>query len=358
MAMQPWCSYSLYEVKDLPILEVCDLLAVPVTRRGKSYWCKLRDEHTPSAILHPENNTFYDFGSQDHGSNIDLVCLVTGKSFGDAVRFLGEAFSLQPETSADAMKRFQTMSRADYARIGLHADLATKNFTFPIARCAPDKLLDIELRYQMSMNTLRKTHPKTYERIIREKAIPYVDALRNLYYLDVWNHYCFLQSTGRTVFFYDSERTQAHFASLTQQLEQAERSLFKAGQGTDLNIPTPAHYDPMRVVSRMLTDRLSISIGNCTEEELTARASNRVSQLSLTPDVYFSASLDDIRHAASLTKDNIRITCLRQDLPLLQRRVDLQGAKAPSLKSQILSAEQQKETPNHTTVQREPAISR
>ncbi len=360
MSMLPWRTYSLDAVKEIPIVQVCDRLGLPVTRRGKSYWCKLRDERTASAILHPENNTFYDFGTQDHGSNIDLVCSATGKSVSEAVRYLGDTFSLTPETPADARKRFQTMSRADYARIGLHADLATKNFTFPITRCMPDKLLDIELKYQMPMNQLRKQHPKTYERLIREKAVPYVESLRNLYYLDIWDHYCFLQSTGRTVLFYDSDRTHAYFASLTQQMEQAERSLYKAAQGTSIDLPEPKHYDPMRVISRFLTDRLSISVGSCTLKELSNMTKGRFSQLQLSHDAYFGAALDDILHAATLTKDHVLLSCKTQDLSLVKRRLYLQAehTKAPALSHTIQAAALQKNTVKQTSKQPESSISR
>lgn len=360
MAFAPWQSYSLDEVKDLSILDVCDQLGVFVERRGKNYWCKLRDENVPSTILHPENNTFYDFGTQQHGSNIDLACTVTGMSFHDAVRHLGEAFSLQPESQAERRLRFRTMSKADYTRIGLHWDLATKNFTFPTDRCDTGKLIDIELRYQMPMNALRKKHPKTYERIIREKAIPFVEKLRNLYYLEIWNHYSLLQSTGRTVFFYDSDRTRARFADLTHQLEQAERSLYKAGQGTGLVIPAPAQYDPMRVMGRFLTDRLSISIGTCTPEELMALSKDDLSMLQLSEDVYYDARLEDIPHAAVLTKDNITLSCRRQDLPLVKRRIYLHSAptRSPDIDHTIHSAATRKKDTLREPDQKEQVFTR
>ena len=360
MAKNPWRSYSLNEVKDLSILAVCDQLGVFVARRGKHYWCKLRDERIPSTVLHPETNTFYDFGTQAHGSNIDLVCTVTGKPFDEAVRYLGETFSLQPETPADIRRRFRTMSRTDYARIGLHWDLATKNFTFPIGRCSPEKLVDIELRYQMPMNELRKRHPKTYERILRDKAIPYVDQLRNLYYLEIWNHYSLLQSLGRAFLFYDSERTQQHFSERTRQLEQAERSLYKAGQGTSLAIPEPVHYDPMRVISRFLTDRLSISIGPLTPQAFSDVVKDSHITFDVPSDNYFDAQLDDVPHTAELKKDHITITCRKQDLPHIRRLLSLDEPEKRNgaLGQTIDAAEARKQEPKSTEIQWESAVTR
>ena len=77
-------SYSLSEVKDIPILDVCDYLGIPVEKKGKNHWCRIRPEKVPSVILHTDTNTFYDFGNGEHGSNIDLVCYATGQSFIDA----------------------------------------------------------------------------------------------------------------------------------------------------------------------------------------------------------------------------------------------------------------------------------
>ena len=360
MSKQLWHSYSLDEVKDLSILAVCDQLGVFVARRGKNYWCKLRDERIPSTILHPENNTFYDFGTQEHGSNIDLVCKVTGKHFDAAVRYLGDTFALQPESPAQARHRFHTMTKTEYARIGLHWDLATKNFSYPIDRCSTEKLLGIELRYQMPMNALRKKHPKTYERILREKAVPYVDQLRNLYYLEIWNHYCLLQALGRTFLFYDSERTKQQFSALTHQLEQAERALYKAGQGTGLSIPEPSLYDPLRVISRFLTDRLQISIGPCTTQDFSGKASGSTVSFDVSIESYYDSILEDLPHTAELSKDHVTITCRKHILPLLRDRlsVDIPSESIPALQNTIAAAETRKEDPSITSDQREPVFSR
>jgi len=360
MSKQSWHSYSLDEVKDLSILAVCDQLGLFVMRRGKNHWCKLRDERIPSTILHSENNTFYDFGTQEHGSNIDLVCKVTGKPFDEAVRYLGDAFALQPESPAQARHRFRTMSKTEYARIGLHWDLATKNFSYPIDRCSADKLVGIELRYQMSMNALRKKHPKTYERILREKAVPYVEQLRNLYYLEIWNHYCLLQTLGRTFLFYDSERTQQHFSGLTHQLEQAEKALYKAGQGTGLSIPEPSHYDPLRVISRFLTDRLRISIGPCSVKEFSGKGNGTSFSFDVPIDCYYDATLEDLPHAAELSKDHVTITCYKYLLPLFRNRlaIDVPAKNIPALTKTITAAETHKEKTKMIAEQREPVLTR
>lgn len=354
MAISDYQTYSLADVKSISILDVCDRLGITVTRRGKHHWCKIRDESNPSTVLHTDHNTFYDFGTQQHGSNIDLVCVVTGKDFGAAVRYLGETFDLSPETSAEKRDRFRTMSQTDYARIGLHADLATKNFVYDVAHHPLEKLLDIERRYRMPMNTLRKEHPKTYTRIIREKAMPYVAQLREQYYLDVWNYYSLLQTFGRTFLFYDSERTHARFAAKTKALEQAERSLFKAGQGTGLPIPEPAHYDPLRVVSHILTDRLSISLGTSSKDDLQRDGGDPCTSFSISHDVYFASDLSMISHAAILSKDRITITCRTKDLPQLRQQL----YPLSKLDGKIQDASDRQTHTSQHSAEREPSHAR
>jgi len=124
--------YDLAEIKDIPILDVCGFLGIDVHKQGKNHWCRIRMEKTPSVILHPENNTFYDFGNGRHGSCIDLVSYATGKTFSEAVYTLGDAFHLTPLSPSEVKRRFRRMSSSDYARIGLYSDLATKNFQFPV----------------------------------------------------------------------------------------------------------------------------------------------------------------------------------------------------------------------------------
>jgi hypothetical protein len=199
------------------------------------------------------------------------------------------------------------------------------------------------------MNQLRKEHPRTYERIIREKAIPYVAQLRELYYLDIWNYYSLLQNTGRTVFFYDSERTHTHFAHKTKALEQAEHSLYKAGQETGLEIPEPVHYDPMRVISRILTDRLSVSVGTCSEEELRRLSGNACTSFFVPQDAFFSSDLNDYSYAASLRKDGITITCRTQDAPQLKTRL----TRAPDLDHKIKHASNARSTQPNTQAKQE-----
>jgi len=304
-------TYILTKIKDIPILDVCDYLGINVNKRGRDYWCKVRPERNPSVILHTDTNTFYDFGNQKHGSSIDLVCYATGKSFEEAVYALGKAFDLAPESETEKRHRFRTMSRTDYLRIGLHSDLATKNFTFPIEHLPLNKLVEIERKYKMSMNDLRSKHPKVYERLIREKAIPFVENQKNLYYFEVWNYYTLLQSFNNTYLFYDSERTLNRFSEQSKALERVERSLVKACLNTSFNPPEPAIYDPIRIITLFEQNRLTISLGNKSFDEIKNQFRDKVASLKLEHETFFDKRMTDelekIPHAAIISKDKAEI---------------------------------------------------
>ena len=357
-------NFDLNEVKNIPILDVCDYLNLSVQKKGKNYWCRVRPEKTPSVILHTDNNTFYDFGNAEHGSNIDLVCYATGLSFSEALQALGEAFHLHPEHRYSAQKRYRVMSIADYARIGLYADLATKNFTFPVERYSIERLMKIEQRYKMTMNELRQKHPKIYERIIKEKAIPCVNRLRNLYYLDIWKYYNFLETFKRSYLFYESDKTTDRFKSRTEELERAEKALYKACYGTALNVCRGARYDPIRVLNRLRRGRLNISLGSHTPEELVQLFSGKISSVTIEHDLFFRKEIEDylsqISCAVIFSWDEVEVKSHPENIQKLQtfiNNISLQAhknSKKSPLSFQIKTAEEKtssnKQTSDNKTV--------
>ena len=326
--------YNLDAIKALPILDVCAQFGIDVEKKGRNYWCQLRPENTPSTILHTDSNTFYDFGTQEKGSNIDLICKTQNLSAAQAIRTLGAAFQLPEETSQQRHIREHIMRPIDYMRIGLYGDLATKNFTFPVEALPLHKLVKIQRKYCMSMNQLRKEHPKTYNRILQEKAIPYVEDLKNQYYRTVWSHYTLLEMTGNTYLFYDSERTYAHFEKDAKHLELAERALYKAGEGTGLTLPDRSIYDPLRFISRFLRGLVQISIG---ERSLTAmdvlsrEKGQQTESIQVSHEAFFRDSvtgpLSQIPHSALVSNDSVQVICLHSDLCQVTQILDSTSKK-------------------------------
>ena len=328
MSLKEYTSYRLSDIKDIPILDVCDFLGIQVEKRGRSYWCKVREESTASTILHTENNTFYDFGTQEHGSNIDLYCVYTGAEFGEAVSVLGEAFQLSPETDFERKIRNQTMSMSDYARIGLYGDLATKNFRFDIENLSTDQLVAIERKYEMSMNDLRREHPGVYSRVISEKAVPFVEEQRNLYYLKAWNYYSLLKLGGCTYLFFDSSNTMPRFKKEMYALEKAERSLCKAAIGTALDLKPQSVLTPIEVVTRVMQGKLNISVGEMSETDFRSLAEQKedgILSFHLSEDdffkPFFQKQIESLPHTANIVSDGVLLSIISRDIPKLKREL-------------------------------------
>lgn len=292
--------YNLDSIRSIPILDVCDYLGIDVVKRGKNYWCKVRPENQASVVLHPDRNTFYDFGNQQHGNNIGLVQYARGVSAGEAIRLLADGFDIAPTQSKEDLL-IKPLNMWEYQKIGLHGDMATKNLVFPVTIASTDELLDMEYAYKMPMNMLRKKDPKAYRWILENKAIPYVENKRQLYFLSVWNHYDFLHSFGHHVEFFNSEKTCAKFEKATRDLEQSEWALYKACYGTGLAVAEPQRRDPLRVWSHLVQGKLEISLGPFTREEIEKESANlncRIVTKEISYDTYCSLHLDGHPHAA------------------------------------------------------------
>lgn len=314
--------YDLAELRNIPILDVCEYLNLQTEKRGRNYWCKVRPESRASVILHTDTNYFYDFGNEEHGNNIDLVQYAKpGISPGKAIRELAKAFHISPsETKEDRLSK--PMNLWEYKKIGLYGDLATKNLVFPVTSASIDELLEMEYAYRMPMNQLKVKEPDVYRQILINKAIPFVQRKRECYFLSIWNHYCFLRMMNRHTDFFDSEKTAAKFADETKGLEQSERALYKACLGTDIRQQEPKHYDPQRVLSLMLQGRVEVSIGPVRPQELNVLSRSTSSTLCgqvVSYDAYCRADMDDHLHAAVLIKDDVILSYTAEEKPYFDR---------------------------------------
>ncbi len=338
--------YNLDEIRSIPILDVCDFLGLKVERHGRNYWCKVRPENKASVILHTDTNYFYDFGNREHGNNIALVQYTCGGiSTGEAIRKLGKAFNISPSIGADDLLA-KPLNSWEYKKIGLHGDLATKNLVFPVTTASIEELLDMSYGYSMTMNELQKRDPEAYRWIIRNKAIPYVENKREAYFLSVWNHYDFLRSFGRHIDFFDSDKTISKFESETKDLEQAERALFKACRGCDIEMKEPEHYDPLHVLSLLQQGRLLISIGPERCDEIIAASNLKkedVCESTMSYDEYCSYIFDNHPHSAVFEKEKVTITYPESDKQFFDQLYSFPEANRPSLNFIISSANKRTE---------------
>ena len=129
-------------------------------------------------------------------------------------------------------------------------------------------------------------------------------------------------------YFYDSEKTHAHFASQRTELERAEHALKKAALGTDLKLPAPSISDPLRVISHFLDDKLVFSIGSHSREELYAlfgKSAKSVAVQTVSHSAYLQASIDDIPHAALMTKDKVDVYCPTKEMEQVKEQMGVKS---------------------------------
>jgi len=313
--------YDMSQIRDIPIQDVCRYLGIPIIPKGGKLWCKLRDERTASTILHPESNTFHDFGTNQHGDAVDIVCAVNGVSKAEAIRFLAEAFHISPETPAQHSGQ---LSDWEYRQIGIAGDLATKNFSFDIERQGTQRVMQLSQRYGIPMNDLRRNHPRVYAQVLRQKAIPFVTGLRNTYYLDVFSQYSLAKSIGAAQAF-SSEQVRAEFVQEIEQLQRAESILLRACQHTSIQPRPVGSYEPESDLAKILSGDIKISLSEKSSWDMNRIAKARKTAVKYrTVDVgqYLSGKLDSFTHSAFLKKDTVVVGYLETDYRQIKAALD------------------------------------
>lgn len=76
---------DLEEVKRVPLLKILEMRGIQIT--NKLYFA-IRNEKTPSCRYYKNNNSWYDFGSGEGGSVIDLLMKIDGLTAKEAIKEL------------------------------------------------------------------------------------------------------------------------------------------------------------------------------------------------------------------------------------------------------------------------------
>jgi len=186
-----------------------------------------------------------------------------------------------------------------------------------------ERMYEISEKYKMPMNELRKKHPKTYERLLKEKAFPFMRQLRNEYYLSIWGRYQTAKSIGNTNLFF-SESLQSSFAEDRKFVEQAERALNKAIDGTSIKRQPQRDYDPAKVLESLTNGTIKPTLTEVGYQEMQqAKEDNRceIEYRTVDYDAYITSSLRDHYHSAFLKAGKVVVGFLSVDkkfiLPVL-----------------------------------------
>jgi len=336
-------SYDNDILKQIPIIDVAHDMGLKVTKKGKNYWCSARpDDKTPSTILHPDTNTYKDFGGEGRGGDvIDFVGYVLGKDYLSSKEWLAERYSIKPSKSHGRSSR-KDLLPWEYEKIGLYSDRATKNFIFDFDRLPIDTIKELSDRYAMPMNELRQKHPKIYASILIQKAIPHVNAMRNNYYLSVWASNELFKEMNCGIDFFEEQCRNHFFDTSIKELENAEKILYRAGLNTKLKIREPQSYDPIKDLASMKEGALKPQLGTLTYRELQQRSKDNKSPIQYTrielAEYESNAALEDFPHNAFMSKGSVFVGYLESDSNKLQSIFD---AHNESFDEKILKASQQ-----------------
>lgn len=340
--------YDLEKVKQVPILEVCNTFGIELERKGGSIWCKLRSERTASAIIHPDTNTFHDFGTNETSDAIGLVSVFEGISRYDAMQKIAGAFFIEPENPRAGMNA-NDLTVWEYAKIGLDGKMATKNFDFDLAKQGIARVSELSLLYGMPMNVLKKNHPRIYERLLKQRAIPHVKNLRNDYYMDVFSKYNLAKAVGSEKVFYNSAQN-GEFAAQIEELRTAERILERACKGTQITAHPVGEYDPVADLDKLLKGEVKIALGTDSYMELKSKSEKENSPVKyrtvdFTGFMNAYTQLSVFPHSAFMKDGNVVVGFLEKDFagikPVLDKiRINSKG----SLNQKISQAQQWQET--------------
>lgn len=317
--------YDLEVIRQIPILEVCERFGVHVEKVGTSHKCKLRPERTASTVLHPDKNIYHDFGTSETGNNIGLVSTFCGVDRGEAIRLLADAFNISPVNPRGGLTDAE-LTKWEYSKIGLDGAKATRNFDFDIERQGIKRVSELSLLYAMPMNVLKKNHPYIYEKLLRNKAIPYVKKLRVSYFMDVYSTYVLAMEIGSDKAFRAAVEN-GEFAETIKELQSAERILERACKDTRIEAWPVGEYDPVKDLDTILNGEPKLALGSVSKVDLTKIAEKehttaKYQSVDIRAFILGQINLNDITHSASIKRGTVVIGYLEKDQavvkPLLQ----------------------------------------
>jgi len=310
--------YDMDQMRQIPILDVCrNMLHLDCEQKSGRTWCKTRPERTASTLIHEDKNTFYDFGTQEHGDVIHLVSYVWNMDTKTAINALAKAYDIQPQNASTGLDPNE-LSLWEYEKIGLSGDSATKNFDFNYDHLSIERMYELSRQYDMPMNQLRKKHPKIYEKILRNKSFPYIRDLRNEYYLSVWTHYQMMKAIGKPNLFYAPDHI-ALFDAQIKELQRAERILNRAIHNTKISPLPDRKYDVAEDLSLLLKGEIKPALGPASYNAMKQAARKEGSAIKYKVfdyDSYIKNMLhytDGLQYSAFLTAGRIVIGYLEKD---------------------------------------------
>lgn len=322
--------YNLEEIKDIPIQDVLEnYYGIKCHRKGNSLWCAIRNEKTPSCRIYPDTNTWCDFGDGNRGGTvITLVQHLSQCEWKDAVRFLGDNYNIQGEyTQSD--RRFP--SAWEFKDIHIAFDRATLNFDFDIDKYGISKTRTFSEKYNMNVEELSIKYPEVYHNMLRAKAIPFVNELRNDYYLELYFEHQIRTELGDKVALENREYEKQ--TKMAKHLNKLHSILHRAITDPALLKFSYQKYDPVFDLKNIINGKIQIEIGDVPYVQLKKSALSKKEKLAYQKLDYlvFTEKKEDIpfEYAAFLdAKTNqVNVCCTSNLMPMLQQIYSKESSK-------------------------------
>ena len=274
--------YDLDKIKEIPIVDVLsDLYGIEAQKKGTNRaFCDIRGEKTPSCCLYLDTNSYCDFGDGNRGGNvINLVQQLSNVGFMEATNILAQRYGIASEKS-NSQKSFLP-TNAQYAKIGIQADMASKNFVFDEDRYGTANTINFAEKYRMSVQELAKAEPNTYHNILRNVAIPQVVECRNQYYRDIYTSYLLCSGFGVDL----TDTIVKELEENLKELQQVENIMQRAITDRQLLNFTPKQYNVENDLNDILNGKIEFEVGNINYMDLkkeTAKAQKNLTYKKVT----------------------------------------------------------------------------
>lgn len=170
--------YDLREIKAISLRDVAEKHGIKLEQKGDRLWGKLRhDDKTASFSINIKANLWYDFGSGQGGSVIDLVAELEGITSKEAISRLAVEYGLVKENT----KEWRPLTDSQYREIGIQPERATMNFDFDLNRQPLEYVERVSRKYGMPVGKLAAEHPGVYNKLILKIALGNVHDMRGDY---------------------------------------------------------------------------------------------------------------------------------------------------------------------------------
>ena len=311
----------------VPIESVLDLLGIEKIQ-GK-YRLRPEDDHA-SASIHPQRkygNTIHDFGDGNNFTPLSLTMYWKGLDRIEASRYLGEAFGVPPKYTDETLdENINKMADYEWRAIGLYPDMASKNMDLNPMVDGLHSTRQRSRRYGMSMSELRDKanelresgadvddDVKTYEQILRARAVPFVFEMRYEYFREMYDDFQLAKAINSD---WELDKMfavhQDSYKKLADQLTKVEFTLRKVLEGTKVSYPF-RRYRPDVDFLKVINGELAFEIGRYSRFDVSQAAYREYSQVFDTVvslGDYYRLSrngLEDVMHGAMQQGDKVRI---------------------------------------------------